>query len=215
MKICPGCGAQVDDDARFCTGCGASMADAPVKEDQEVEETVEEEDVKAEPAEPVEVIGEAPAEPVEVTEKAPEADTAPIAPIATIDNGYSSGPSYQAPNARAGVGTERNIILCIVFSIITCGIYGLYWIYVLNRELNELAGEREYTDGALVIIFSLITCGIYALYWNYKMGEKVDIINGNRDGNMNIIFLLLTICELSIVNLAIMQDTVNKTVKNG
>ena len=100
-------------------------------------------------------------------------------------------------------------------TFITCGIYGLYWMYMLNKEINELAGEKEYTDGVLVIVFCIITCGIYGFFWNFKMGEQVDKINGNPDGNYNIIFLILSIFELAIVNHAIMQDTINKAIRHG
>ncbi len=35
----------------------------------------------------------------------------------------------------------RSIVLSIVLSIVTCGIYGLYWMYELNNEVNELAQD--------------------------------------------------------------------------
>ena len=34
----------------------------------------------------------------------------------------------------------RNIALCIIFSIITFGIYGIYWMIKINNDLNTLAG---------------------------------------------------------------------------
>ena len=58
----------------------------------------------------------------------------------------------------------RSVGLCIVLSIITCGIYGFYWLYCLNEDVNEIT-ERPGTSGGLVVVFSLITCGIYSLYW--------------------------------------------------
>ena len=32
------------------------------------------------------------------------------------------------------MGKERSIVLCIIFTIITCGIYGIYWMIVLNDD---------------------------------------------------------------------------------
>ena len=32
---------------------------------------------------------------------------------------------------------ERNIAVSIILTIITCGIYGLYWCAVINDELKE------------------------------------------------------------------------------
>ena len=189
MKKCPECGASMDDDIRFCTECGASLADAAVDAPSEVTEEAEEK-VEEPVAENVE----------EKTAPAP----LPVVPVSD-NSGYAGNGGY------SGVGTNRNIALCIILSIITCGIYGLYWLYCLNKEISELAGEKDYTDGALVIVLTIITCGIYAFYWNYKMGERVDRIKGNS-GNTAILFLVLSIVDLDIINYALMQDTINKRV---
>ena len=37
----------------------------------------------------------------------------------------------------------RNIALCIILSIITFGIYGIYWMIKINDEVNTLAGETS------------------------------------------------------------------------
>ena len=34
------------------------------------------------------------------------------------------------------MATKRNIALCIIFSLLTCGIYALYWFVKLTDELN-------------------------------------------------------------------------------
>ena len=117
---------------------------------------------------------------------------------------------YDAPT---GNGVNRNIALCIILSIITCGIYTLYWIFVANDELNSISGDQDGTSGGLVLLFIIITCGIYGWYWNYKMGEKVDTIKnrmGIQSANSSVIFLLLDIFGLGIVSLALMQDTINR-----
>ncbi len=129
---------------------------------------------------------------------------------------YSNDNSRVVNNPVTGNGTNRNIALCIVLAIVTCGIYSLYWMYVLNEEINSLSGHENDTNGGLVILFSIISCGIYGIYWCYKMGEKVDEIKtrttGNASSNSGILFLLLAIFGLAIVNFAIMQDCINKTV---
>lgn len=105
---------------------------------------------------------------------------------------------------------QRNVALCIIFSLITCGIYSLYWLVVLNDDINELAGERNDTSGGKVLLFSLITCGIYLLYWMYKAGGKVDKIKGNQNGNSGVLYIVLAFLGFSIISFAIMQDTINK-----
>lgn len=107
---------------------------------------------------------------------------------------------------------ERNIVVCILLSIITCGLYGIYWFICLTDDANTAAGEQG-TSGALAFIFSLITCGIYFLIWTYKQGEKIDNAKTKRGmagGSSGVLYLILSIFGLSIVAYALMQNELNK-----
>ena len=71
--------------------------------------------------------------------------------------------------------TKRNIALCIILTIVTCGIYGLYWFVCITNEANVVSGHAsDGTSGGVALILSIITCNIYGLYWAYKQGEKLD-----------------------------------------
>lgn len=108
---------------------------------------------------------------------------------------------------------KRSIVTCILLSIVTFGIYAIYWMVKLNDELNSAAGKTTFTSGGMVVLFTLITCGIYGLFWIYKMGENVDTIktnNGISSSNTGIIYLVLSIFGLGIVGYCLMQDTLNK-----
>lgn len=127
----------------------------------------------------------------------------------------SGGPSYPSYGGgyRAPIPV-RSIPLAIVLSIITCGIYGLYWIYCVVTDLNTASGEVDDMSGGLVILLGIVTCGIYMLYWYYKAGGKVNKIqylNGRpQDGSLGILYLLLAFFGLSIVTLALIQSELNK-----
>ncbi len=110
------------------------------------------------------------------------------------------------------MGTNRNIVLCIVFTIITFGIYGIYWFVKMTDETNAMAGNNQLASGVLAFVLTLVTCGLYSLYWSYKMGEKVDQINDNQGGNSNILYLILSVVGLSIVVYILAQDCINKRV---
>lgn len=104
---------------------------------------------------------------------------------------------------------QRNIVLCIIFSIITCGIYSIYWMIVLNDDTKSLSGDFNAASGGLVLLFTIITCGIYGIYWLYKLGQRVDNIKKNQNGSTGLLFLILGIFGLGIVAYAIAQDAVN------
>ena len=191
--FCPNCGAQIDDGAKFCPDCGASI-------------------------------------------ESTGANTSPVPDMSQQDNsqtGYGTQAGYGQQNYQQadyngqqaygqsyanipmGGGTNRNIILCIVLSFVTCGIYGIYWMIKLNDEINLLDGTPDDTSGGMVFLLTLITCGIYSFFWMYKMGGKVDNIKagmGNASGSMqsSVLFLILNLLGLGIVNYCLMQDTINK-----
>ena len=108
---------------------------------------------------------------------------------------------------------ERNIVLCIIFSIITCGIYGIYWLVNMVDDLNELSGHPEDTSGIVVFLLSLITCNIYSWYWLYNAGKKSGEIDGVRDDS--VLYLILAIFGLSIVDYCLIQDKINKNASRS
>lgn len=103
---------------------------------------------------------------------------------------------------------NRNIALCIILSIITCGIYGIYWFICLNNDMNELVEDDYQTSGGMAFLFTILTCGIYGIYWVYKMSVKMNTLK--PDSNNTILFIILQICGLGIVNYCIMQSEINK-----
>ena len=121
----------------------------------------------------------------------------------------------QAPQQFPGGGPieQRNIALCIILSIVTCGIYGLYWIYKLTEDVNKLTGDPNATSGGMVILLSIITCNIYMWYWLYKQGDAIDQVKASRglsSGNSGILYLILAIFGLGIVSYALMQNELNQ-----
>ncbi len=108
---------------------------------------------------------------------------------------------------------KRNIAICIVLSIVTCGIYGIYWMICLANDANTVSGEPNGTSGGMVFLFTLITCGIYHFYFMYKQGEKIDRARQNRNmpgSNGGVLYLVLSIFGLTIVSYALIQDELNK-----
>jgi len=102
---------------------------------------------------------------------------------------------------------KRSIGLCIVLSIITCGIYGIYWFICLTNELNY-ASRKDGTDGGMSFVLTFITCGIYGYFWAYQQGEKVDRMNEQRSSTA-LVYLLLQIFGLGIVGYCLMQNELN------
>ncbi len=106
---------------------------------------------------------------------------------------------------------NRSIVLCIIFSLITCGIYAIYWFVCLANDVNTVSGVRD-TSGGAVLLLTIITCGIYGLYWAYRCGEKIDTAKRNRGmaaSNGGILYLLLYIFG-GLITYALIQHEINQ-----
>ena len=79
------------------------------------------------------------------------------------------------PYSRGPVQVDRSLAAYILLSLVTCGIYGLYFFYKLAKDVNTMCeGDGENTPGlAAFILLSYVTCGFYAYYWYYKVGNRL------------------------------------------
>lgn len=108
---------------------------------------------------------------------------------------------------------RRNIAVCIVLTLVTCGIYGIYWIVCLTNDVNTVSCDVNGTSGGMVVLLTIVTCGIYGIYWAYKQGEKLDFTKNNRgipSSNSGVLYLILQIFGFGIIAYALMQNELNK-----
>ena len=109
-------------------------------------------------------------------------------------------------------GTVRSVPMLVLLSIVTCGIYYLYWIYKTTDEIKNFM-EREDINPALELILVLVTCNIYSLYWYYKYGKIVYLemtAKAGMDNSEDSTVLLVILGLLVYVAAgAIMQDKLN------
>ncbi len=110
---------------------------------------------------------------------------------------------------------QRNITTAIILSIVTCGIYGIFWFIQLTDDVRTLAGDTQTASGGTAFLLTLVTCNIYGWYWAYKRGENIDTIKTQRgaaSSNSGILYIILQALGLGIINYAIMQSEVNNAI---
>lgn len=107
--------------------------------------------------------------------------------------------------------TKREPVLVLVFSIITCGIYYLYWIYKVTEEVGHYLQNDNNPVLELILCFF---CAPYTIYWFYKMGQQIFVAQDRcglqRPQDNAILYLLLSIFGLGPVASLIMQGTLNE-----
>ena len=107
---------------------------------------------------------------------------------------------------------KRSVALAILFSIITCGLYAIYWQVSMVNSVNAVSKKENAKGGVVVFLFGLITCSIYWLYWIFKAGDVIDAAKtakGIPTSNRGLVYLLLSIFGLGLVAFAIMQSDLN------
>ncbi|GHV20015.1 hypothetical protein FACS189494_02920 [Spirochaetia bacterium] len=70
---------------------------------------------------------------------------------------------------------KRGLAGFILLSIVTFGIYTLYWIHKLAEDVNSICeGDGKKTGGVLkYLLLGIITLGIYDLMWLYMLGDRL------------------------------------------
>lgn len=111
---------------------------------------------------------------------------------------------------------NMNTGLSLLLTLVTCGIYNLYWNYMQMEICNRLLGREEF--GFLRwIILSILTCGIYHLIYQYKMGSAITEIqfknNLHVTKDLPMLSLLAAIFGFSILADCIHQVEINKIIE--
>ncbi len=97
---------------------------------------------------------------------------------------------------------KSTIVVKIILSIVTFGIYGIIWFYNINEEANKRYPSEYNMPFVKGLILSIVTCGIYNWIWQMKLGKAYTPMFG-KDQSM--IFLVLAIFGLTIVNMVLIQ----------
>ncbi len=104
----------------------------------------------------------------------------------------------------------RNPITCLLLSLITCGIYGIYWAICIARDAVSVKDPAD--NGILEIILMLFLpfVGFYLAEQKLAAGcaEK-----GIPHKDNAILYLVLGLIGLSIVNYFMMQSDLNKVAE--
>lgn len=107
---------------------------------------------------------------------------------------------------------QRNIAVAILLSLVTCGIYSIYWFIVLSDDVGR-ANENPKISGITAFLLNIVTCGIYGIYWSYKLGKEMFEANqkhGIAANDNSVLYLILSLFGFQIVTWAIIQSELNK-----
>ena len=102
---------------------------------------------------------------------------------------------------------QRNIVTAILLTIVTCGIYGIYWIVMLAREAVSVKDAND--NAVLEIVLSLFICPVGLFLAERKFAEGC-AEKGIAHKDNSVLYIILGFLGLGIVALCMMQSDLNK-----
>lgn len=107
---------------------------------------------------------------------------------------------------------KRDLVKCIILSIVTCGIYLIYWNVQLGRDAVHVKDTND--DGTLEILLMIFFpfIGFYLAEKKFAEGCQA---KGIAHDDRSIIYLVLGLLSYSMIDAIIMQNDLNKLAEAG
>lgn len=112
--------------------------------------------------------------------------------------GTSGDHRFNAPGAGSYTIPRYNFWIYLLLSIVTCGIYGIYYMYKWTEDTNRLSQGvyKPSMNYIFVFLLGMVTCGIYTWVWIYQQGERLKVVgdaNGIKINETGVHHLLISL----------------------
>ena len=106
----------------------------------------------------------------------------------------------------------RNIVTAIILSIITCGIYGIYWTIMMTREAVSV---KDATDSAVLEILLMLFLPFVGFMIVEKKFSEGLAAQGIPHQDNSVLYLILGLVGLGIVPMCMIQSDLNKVAQGS
>lgn len=105
--------------------------------------------------------------------------------------------------------TQRSVATVVILTIITCGIYGYYWVYVTANELQQKAGQSNVPPVLSLLLAIFFPSAGYALF-GFDSAKCIDSIHANQGFKTDnqVLYIILGIL-IPVVLIGIVQNEIN------
>ncbi len=102
---------------------------------------------------------------------------------------------------------KRNIVTCILLSLITCGIYSIYWVIMLAKEAVSV---KDPADNGLLEIVLMLFLPFLGIFLAEKKFAEGCAAKGIAHSDNSVLYLVLGLFGLGIVGTCMLQNDLNK-----
>ena len=107
---------------------------------------------------------------------------------------------------------NRSIVAVILLTIITCGIYGLYWVYDTMNSLEQTSGKESSVNAIACLLLCIFIAPVGFILFGMGADEQLNMIRASRQippSDNKVVYMILGFF-LPIVLMALVQDEINK-----
>ena len=107
--------------------------------------------------------------------------------------------------------TKKSIATVVILTIVTCGIYGFWWMYNAHQELMRASGASGVTptlSPVITLILAIFVSPVGFGLFGYDAARAMDKLCG-KEGEHTVGYLILGIF-LPIVQIAVVQNDINR-----
>ena len=101
---------------------------------------------------------------------------------------------------------KRNLVSCVIFTFLTCGIYAIYWAVKLGKDAVRYNDPED--SGTLEVLLM-----IFFPFAGYYLAEKKFFEGAEKHGfkksDNSIAYLILCLFGVGIVSMCMMQNDLN------
>jgi uncharacterized protein DUF4234 len=102
----------------------------------------------------------------------------------------------------------KSVPVCVILTLVTCGLYNLYWQHLQMQSVNEMLNEDKYRFLPWLLL-TLVTCGVWHIYHEYRLSEDIARVMGREKKTDGLIAVLLSVFGFSFIVDAIQQSHIN------
>lgn len=113
--------------------------------------------------------------------------------------------------------SKRNVLAWYAISIVTFGIGGLVWYYLVNRDAKQLAGNKGWSPAMSVVAVTLgvVLIAIPPIVSAWRTWSRVREAT-NADGmSAGIQFVLIFVPLVNLLYMGVLQSKLNAAVERG
>ena len=107
---------------------------------------------------------------------------------------------------------QRGVVEVIILTLVTCGIYGLYWVYDTMSGFEQTTGKESGINAVACLLLCIFLPSIGYLVYGMSADEQLKQIKESRGipAEDNKVMYMLLGFFLPIVLIPIIQDEINK-----